>query len=55
MIVQVKNLYQTSILRKCMREKNAHQIYGWVINVKTGLIKDMQPKTLEWKLSIHSS
>ena len=49
-IVQVKNLYQTSILRKCMREGNAPQIHGWVIDLKTGLIKDMQIKTSEWGL-----
>ena len=41
-IVQIKNLYQTSILRRCLREDNAPQIHGWVINLKTGLIKDMQ-------------
>ncbi len=44
---QVKNLYQTLILRKCMREENAPFIHGWVINVKTGLIKDMQVQTSE--------
>ncbi|MDJ0594078.1 MAG: carbonic anhydrase [Pleurocapsa sp. MO_226.B13] len=49
-IAQVKNLYQTSILRKCMREDNAPQIHGWVLNLKTGLIKDMQIKTSEWEL-----
>ncbi|PSO90109.1 MAG: carbonic anhydrase [Cyanobacteria bacterium QS_3_48_167] len=41
-IAQVKNLYQTSILRKCMRENNAPDIHGWVLNLKTGLIQDMQ-------------
>jgi carbonic anhydrase len=41
-IVQVKNLYQTSILRKCLRENNAPQIHGWVINLQTGLIEDLQ-------------
>ncbi|BAZ47013.1 carbonic anhydrase (plasmid) [Chondrocystis sp. NIES-4102] len=41
-IVQVKNLYQTSILRKCLREDNAPQIHGWVINLQTGLIEDLQ-------------
>ena len=48
-IAQVKNLYQTSILRKCLREDNAPQIHGWVLNLKTGLIKDMQLKTSEWE------
>lgn len=35
-VAQVKNLYQTSILRKCMREGNAPQIHGWVLNLQTG-------------------
>lgn len=50
-IAQVKNLYQTSILRKCMRENNAPDIHGWVLNLKTGLIQDMQVKSSEWDLS----
>ena len=33
-----------------MRENNAPQIHGWVIDLKTGLIKDMQVKTTEWEL-----
>jgi carbonic anhydrase len=49
-IAQVKNLYQTSILRKCMRENNAPDIHGWVLNLKTGLIQDMQVKSSEWDL-----
>ncbi len=49
-IAQVKNLYQTSILRKCMREDNAPQIHGWVLNLKTGLIEDMKIKTAKWGL-----
>ncbi len=49
-IAQVKNLHQTSIVRKCMREGNAPQIHGWVLNLKTGLIKDMKIKTSEWGL-----
>ncbi len=49
-IAQVKNLYQTSIIRKCMREGNAPQIHGWVLNLKTGLIEDMKLKTSEWGL-----
>ena len=50
-IAQVKNLYQTSILRKCMRENNAPDIHGWVLNLKTGLIQDMRVKSSEWDLS----
>ncbi len=49
-VAQVKNLYQTSILRKCMREGNAPQIHGWVLNLHTGLIQDLQLKTSAWEL-----
>ncbi len=49
-IAQVKNLHQTSIVRRCMREGNAPQIHGWVLNLKTGLIKDMEIETSEWRL-----
>jgi carbonic anhydrase len=53
-IAQVKNLAQTSILRKCMRENNAPQIHGWVLNLKTGLIEDLKIKTSEWGLKLPS-
>lgn len=49
-IAQVKNLHQTSILSKCLRENNAPQIHGWVLNLKTGLIEDMKVETTKWKL-----
>ena len=49
-IAQVKNLCQTSILRKCMRENNAPQIHGWVLNLKTGLIEELKIETSEWGL-----
>lgn len=49
-IAQVKNLNQTSILRKYMREDNAPQIHGWVLNLKTGLIEDMKVQTCTWGL-----
>ncbi|MEM9510716.1 MAG: carbonic anhydrase [Cyanobacteria bacterium P01_E01_bin.35] len=44
-IAQVKNLHQTSILRKCLRENNAPQIHTWVLNLKISLIEDMKVET----------
>ncbi len=41
-MVQIKNLYQTSIIRKCLQKNNAPQIHGWMINPKTGLIEDIE-------------
>lgn len=49
-LAQVKNLYQTSIIRKALYEKNAPMIHGWVLNIGTGLIKDLKISTLKWEL-----
>ncbi|MDZ7961017.1 MAG: carbonic anhydrase [Aulosira sp. DedQUE10] len=49
-LAQVKNLYQTSILRKALHEKNAPTIHGWVLDIKTGLIKDLNIATIKWQL-----
>ncbi|MEC4893142.1 MAG: carbonic anhydrase [Oscillatoria sp. PMC 1051.18] len=48
-IAQVKNLYQTSIIREVMRQETAPQIYGWVLEIKTGLIKNLNIATEEWQ------
>ncbi len=39
--VQVKNLYQTSIMRKVLREESAPEVHGWVLDLHSGLIKDL--------------
>ena len=49
-LAQVKNLYQTSIVRKALHEQNAPIIHGWVLDIKTGLIKDLNVSTLQWQL-----
>ncbi|MCY7275153.1 MAG: carbonic anhydrase [Phormidesmis sp. CAN_BIN44] len=50
---QVKNLYQTSIMRNALREGYAPQVHGWVLDLKTGLIKDLDISTEGW--NIHPS
>lgn len=47
---QVKNLYQTSILRKALREERAPQVHGWVLDLNSGLIKDLSIATEGWSL-----
>lgn len=47
---QVKNLYQTSILRKSLREERAPQVHGWVLELRSGLIKDLDVSTEAWSL-----
>ncbi|BAY25994.1 carbonic anhydrase [Calothrix sp. NIES-2100] len=49
-LAQVKNLYQTSIIRKALHEQNAPTIHGWVLDIKTGLIKDLNVSTVQWQL-----
>jgi carbonic anhydrase len=49
-LAQVKNLYQTSIIRKALHEHKAPTIHGWVLDIKTGLIKDLNVSTVQWQL-----
>lgn len=46
--VQVKNLYQTSIMRNVLREERAPQVHGWVLDLYSGLIKDLKVSTEGW-------
>ena len=48
--VQVKNLYQTSIMRGALRENRAPQVHGWVLDLQSGLIKTMDIATEGWNL-----
>lgn len=45
---QIKNLYQTSVMRIALREDRAPQVHGWVLELKTGLIKSMEISTEGW-------
>lgn len=49
-IMQVKNLYQTSIMRQALQQQKAPEVHGWVVDLKTGLIKDLHVLTKQWKL-----
>lgn len=53
-LAQVKNLYHTPILRKALHDENAPKIHGWVLDIKTGLIKDLHVSTLQWQLTSSS-
>lgn len=46
--VQVKNLFQTSIMRNALRDGRAPQVHGWVLDLLTGLIKDLAISTETW-------
>lgn len=48
-LAQVKNLYQTSILRKVLKEQDAPAVHGWVLDIRTGLIKDLNVSTVQWQ------
>ncbi|MGL5081969.1 MAG: carbonic anhydrase [Microcoleaceae cyanobacterium] len=47
---QVKNLYQTSVIRSALRENRAPHIHGWVLELKSGLIKNLDISTEGWQL-----
>jgi len=47
---QVKNLYQTSIMRQVLREERAPEVHGWVLDLHSGLIKDLNVSTEPWHL-----
>lgn len=49
-VAQVKNLYQTSVMRQALCEQKAPTVHGWVLNIRTGLIKDLNVSTLQWQL-----
>jgi carbonic anhydrase len=49
-ILQVKNIYQTSIMRNSLEQQKAPEVHGWVVDIKTGLIKDLEVSTKEWHL-----
>ncbi|GAB1542332.1 carbonate dehydratase [Scytonema sp. NUACC21] len=54
-LAQVKNLFQTSIMRKALYEQKAPTVHGWVLNISSGLIKDLQVSTKQWLLHPSSS
>lgn len=47
---QVKNLYQTSIMRQVLREEHAPEVHGWLLDLHSGLIKDLNVSTEAWQL-----
>lgn len=49
-LAQVKNLYQTSIMRKALYEQKAPLVHAWVLDIRTGLIKDLNVSTVQWQL-----
>lgn len=41
-IEQVFNLCKTNIIQNAWRERNDLQVHGWVVNIGTGLVKDLK-------------
>ena len=48
---QVKNLFQTAIMRNALREERAPQVHGWVLDLESGLIKNLDISTEGWHLN----
>jgi carbonic anhydrase len=51
-VAQVKNLYQTSVMRQALYARKAPIVHGWVLDISTGLIKDLNISTAQWQLHI---
>jgi carbonic anhydrase len=49
-VMQVKNLYQTSVMRQALQQQRAPEVHGWVVDIRTGLIKDLQVSTKQSEL-----
>jgi len=49
-MLQVKNIYQTSIMRQSLQQRKAPEVHGWVVDISTGLITDLQVSTKQWQL-----
>jgi carbonic anhydrase len=49
-MLQVKNIYQTSIMRQSLEQQKALEVHGWVVDIRTGLIKDLQVSTKQWQM-----
>lgn len=49
-LAQVKNLYQTSMMRKALHDQKAPMVHGWLLDISTGLIKDLNISTVKWQL-----
>lgn len=43
-IEQVYNLCKNTIVQNAWKEREGLEIHGWVIDLKTGLVKDLQVK-----------
>jgi carbonic anhydrase len=49
-VMQVKNLYQTSVMRQVLEQQKPPEVHGWIVDIRTGLIKDLQLSTKQWEL-----
>lgn len=49
-VMQIKNLYQTSIMRHALQQGSAPEVHGWIVDISTGLIKDLHVLTQQWHL-----
>lgn len=49
-VTQIKNLYQTSIMRHALQQGSAPEVHGWIVDISTGLIKDLHVLTQQWHL-----
>ncbi len=46
--IQIRNLFQTSTMRNALRDNRAPEVHGWVLNLHSGLIKELEISTECW-------
>jgi carbonic anhydrase len=48
-IAQLKNLIRTPIIQRAFRNNKKLNFHGWIFDINTGLIKDLELPLSEWK------
>ncbi|MCC9167110.1 carbonic anhydrase [Pontibacter harenae] len=48
-IAQVGNIYKTSVLQRAFKSAQVPEVHGWVLDIKSGRIKELELPKEQWK------
>lgn len=48
-VAQVSNIYQTSVLHRAFKTETYPEVHGWVLDIQSGLIKELELPKEEWR------
>ncbi|GAB3815296.1 hypothetical protein GCM10028895_09240 [Pontibacter rugosus] len=48
-IAQVGNIYKTSVMHRAFKANEVPEVHGWVLDIKSGYIKDLELPKEEWR------